>query len=114
MKKIMLAVGAIAAATVVASVPSAASAQSGFSISIGSGYPGYYQSYDPSYGYYDQGSSYYRDPRSAWIERQQWERQRRWEQQRQWQLQRYREQQRQWRYQRHSHRHHDDDGDEND
>ena len=113
MKKIILAVGAIAAATVVATIPSAASAQSGFSISIGSGYPGYYQSYDPSYGY-DQGNSYYRDPRTAYIERQQWERQRRWEQQRQWQLQRYREQQRQWQYHRNSHRHHDDDGDEND
>lgn len=106
MKKLPIA-AALAAATVIAALPGAAAAQSRFSITIGNGYPGYYDAYGRYYDPYDGYNDpyYHRDARRAWIERQRWEERRRWEQRRYWE-QRHRWEDRRW------HRHHDDDDDD--
>jgi hypothetical protein len=81
-------VAAALAASAMAGLSAPASAQSSFSVTVGSGYPGRYQSYDPYGGYnsYDR----YSDRRDAWAAPQRWEQHRRWEQRREW------EQRRRW------------------
>ncbi len=79
-------------------LPTAASAQSYFGVTVGSGYPvespGYY--YRP--GYYD-------DRRAAWLAHERWEQHQRWEQEE--------ARHRYWQHERWEHRrwHDDDDGD---
>ena len=88
----------LAGATMLAGVPAAASAQTSWSVTVGNGYRGYYQQYDPygasgsysnRYGYYDQRRAW--EARQRWQQRQQWERERRWEQQRYQQQRRWQE-----------------------
>lgn len=69
-------VAAALAASAMAGLSTSASAQSAF-VTVGPGYPGRYQSYDPHGGYnsYDR----YRDRGDAWAARQRWEQHRRWE-----------------------------------
>jgi hypothetical protein len=84
-KKNVIAAALLASAMAGLSTP--ASAQSAFSVTVGSGYPGRYQSYDPYGGYnsYDR----YRDRGDAWSARQRWEQHRRWEQRREWERRRW-------------------------
>lgn len=108
---------ALAGATVLAAIPAAASARTSFSVTVGTGYPGYYDPYS-GYGYSPYGSngyetyygstygSYgYENQRYGWQTRQRLEQQRRWEQQRYLR-------QRQWQEQQRWHHHDRDDDDD--
>ena len=111
MVKILIGAAAIAGAVAVVAIPSAASAQSTWNLSIGNGYPGYYQSYDPYGGNYDQSYSYSRDSRTDWNERQRYEQQRRWEARRRLEQRRYYEQQRRRQQERRGREDREDDDD---
>jgi hypothetical protein len=93
---------ALGAASVLALLPSAASAHTYLGFSVTSGYP-VYGSEDYTYapGYYSPG--YYDEQRSAWIAHECWEQRERAEEARR----------RYWEHERRQHRewHNDDDGD---
>lgn len=102
---------AVALATAVASValPSAASAQTYFSFSVGNGYRGYRPpAYAPPGYYYDE------DARAAWIARQRWEERRRCEERERWEREEARRRYWQHEYWEHHRWHHDDDEDDDD